>query len=43
MTVSFRSMCHLERGDMPVWAVKILGSIETLSREISCRNAAVLL
>lgn len=32
-------MCHLERGYMPVWVVKTLVSIETLSPEISCRNA----
>lgn len=33
--VRFPLMCHLERGYLPVWVVKPLDSMETLSREIS--------
>lgn len=37
--VSFPTMRHLERGYLPVWVVKLLDSMGTLSREISNRHA----
>ena len=34
--VTITPLCHLERGNGPVWVLRTLGSNETQSREISC-------
>ena len=41
MDVCCRRYRHLERRDAPVWVVKALGTHETRSREISCRQGSL--
>ena len=43
LMVTITPLCHLERGNGPVWVLRTLGSNETQSREISCHPGACYL